>query len=248
MFFIADAKDSKLELGVGAGSIYYPNYIGSKSYTVYSIPFPYIKYESEYLTVDKDGITQNLFNNKDLTLDMSLAGTLPSDSEDNILRTGMPDLNFTFEVGPKLMYKLYDTKSFDIFVEIATRMVFETDFTMLDTQGFVGTTEMRFEYESGEFELTYRSGLKFADEKYNSYFYGVDRQYATKNRNYYEASSGYSGFKNRVGVTYKKENWWYGAFCSHHSLNNTVMIDSPLVETNYAFYTGASIAYIFYVD
>ncbi len=245
---ILNAKDSQLELGVGIGSVRYPDYIGSKSYRTMTIAFPYIRYSGDYFNIDKNGINKHLFNIKDLTLDLSVSGSLSSNSQNNDAREGMPDLNFTFEVGPKLSYRFYNSKHLEMSFDLALRGVFETDLKMLDTQGLVGTTELKFEFYFDELEVTFRSGLRFANDRYNNYFYGVDKKYEMATRKEYSAKSGYSGYKNKLGFTYRSGSWWYGGFGSYHTIDGAIYEKSPLVETNQAFFVGASISYIFYTD
>jgi len=243
-----NAYESKLELGLGIASVRYPNYMGSKSYSTISVPYPYINYSSKYLNIDKDGINRNLFNIKNLNLYLSVSGSLPSTSKNNDLRKGMPELNFTFEVGPKLSYRLYKSKNKEICFDFAIRAVFETDLKMLDTQGLVATPELKFEYKDKNLELTFRSGLRFANDRYHNYYYGVDKKYETSTRQSYNAKAGYSGYKNKLSFTYKNNYWWYGAYLSYNNLNNTTYEYSPLIETKHAIFTGVSLAYIFYVE
>ncbi len=39
---------------------------------------------------------------------MSISGSLPASSENSDAREGMPDLNLTGEVGPKLVYNIFE--------------------------------------------------------------------------------------------------------------------------------------------
>ncbi len=245
---LLSADDSKLEIGVGVGSMYYPDYIGSKSYSVVTLPFPYFKYTSKYFNIDKNGVNRELFNVKDLTLHLSVSGSLPANADDNEAREGMDDLNFTFEVGPKLNYILYTKKNLKVSLDIALRAAFETDLSMIKAQGIRGTTDLRFDMEYKKLDITFRTGLRFSDSKYNNYFYGVQREFATPTRAVYDASGGYSGFKNRLGCTYRDGNWWYGAIVSYYLLDGVSFEDSPLVQTNDAIFSGVSLAYIFYTN
>ncbi len=240
------ANESTLELGIGLGSVLYPDYMGSKSYSAVAVPLPYIKYTSENFNIDKDGINQKLFNIKNLTIDLSVSGSLPANSQDNEVRKDMPNLNFTFEVGPIFIFNLVDKKDFFIDLEVAIRGVMETDFKMLNFQGVVASTDLKFEMILENLELTFRSGFRFGNDDYHNYFYGVSKEYETSTRTSYNATAGYSGYKNKIGAIYRDGNWWYGALASYHTLAGASYIDSPLVETKHAFYAGFSFAYIFY--
>ena len=241
-------KASELNLGIGVGSLYYPDYIGSKTSHVLTVPLPYIDYKSETLNIDEDGINKKLFGLKDLELDISISGSLPSNSKDNKLRKGMPDLQFTFEVGPKLLYKFYEKDNYIFSLVLPVRAVFATNLKELNGEGFRLSPTFRADYNKNNFEITYKSIFNFADSKYHNYFYGVEKKHVTINRPEYHAKSGYSSFENRVGMTYKHNKMLYGAYASYHMLQGATYLDSPLVETKSAFFTGISATYIFYTD
>ena len=245
---VLNAKDKVFEIGVGSAIIGYPDYMGSKSYNLLPIAFPYIKYHSEFLDIDKNGINTQLFGIKNLKLDISASGSLPASSDGNKLRDGMDDLNFTFELGPKLIYNFYAKNNYTIDLELANRAVFETNLKMLDTQGYVGTAELKLEYILNKLEITYRIGLRYADKTFHNYYYGVLKKYETDSRLSYDAKGGYSGFKNKIGFTYRDGDWWYGGSTSYNYLKGAVYEDSPLVEIDYAIFFGLSIAYIFYIN
>ena len=242
------AKEPKVELGVGVFTLSYPDYIGSKSTQLLTAPFPYLRYRGEFLTIDKDGLRGKLFGINGLRLDLSVSGSLPANSEDSKAREGMQDLDLTGEIGPNLVYNIYEHGVALLEFEFPVRAVFSTDFSYVEYQGIVSTPRLKYSLNYSEFEWTLRTGLMFANEGYRNYFYGVAPKYATPTRAEYTATSGYSGFSSRVGMTYRKGNWWTGAFVSHFNLNNAVYEDSPLVETQSAIYMGVSAAYIFYTQ
>ncbi len=240
------AKEPKVELGIGVFTLSYPDYLGSKSTQLLTAPFPHVRYRGEFLTIDEDGINGKLFGVDGLRLDLSVSGSLPANSEDSKAREGMPDLDFTGEIGPNLVYNIYEYGVALLEFEFPIRAVLSTDLSSIRYRGVVSTPQLKYSLNYSEFEWTIRSGVMFGDKKYHNYFYGVSEEYVTVTRAQYEASSGYSGFRNRIGMTYQKGNWWSGAFVSHFSLNNAVFQDSPLVETQSAIYMGVSVAYIFY--
>ena len=242
------AKEPKVELGVGVFTLAYPDYIGSKSTQLLTAPFPYVRYRGDFLTIDKDGIRGKLFGINGLRLDLSISGSLPANSEDSKAREGMPDLDFTGEIGPNLVYNIYEHGVARLEFEFPVRAVLASDFSYVKYQGIVSTPRLKYSLNYSEFEWTLRTGLMFADENYHNYFYGVSAQYVTPTRPEYTPSGGYSGFSSRMGMTYQKGNWWTGAFVSHFNLNNAVYEDSPLIETEDAIYMGVSVAYIFYTQ
>jgi len=242
------AKDYKLELGLGVGSLYYPNYIGSKITQILTLPLPYIRYRGDYFRIDEDGLSGKLFGINGLRLDLSISGSLPANSKQNGVRESMPDLDLTGEVGFQLIYRIFQKGASKLEFEFPLRAVLSTDLTNLKYQGVVSNPQLKYSLDYSHFSWTFRSGIMITDENYNNYYYEVGDKYATASRPAYNAKGGFSGIRNRVGMTYKKNAWWYGAFISHFNINNAVFKNSPLVQTHDALYCGASVAYIFYTQ
>ena len=242
------AKEPKLELGAGVASLFYPHYIGSKSTNFLTLPFPHIRYRGDYLTIDEDGIKEKIFGVDGLRLDLSMSGSLPASSEKGGVKEGMPDLDLTGEIGLQLIYNFFKKDIFKLELELPLRTVLATDYTSIEYVGLVSNPQLKYSLYYTNFEWTLRTSLLFNDANYNNYYYGVKKIYETPQRSYYDSKGGFSGFKTRVGMTYQKDNWWVGAFFSYYNISNAVFSDSPLVETDSAFYTGASVAYIFYTE
>lgn len=241
------AKDHKLELGLGVGALYYPNYVGSKTTQVITVPLPYIRYRGDYFRIDEDGLSGKLFGVDGLRLDLSVSGSLPANSEESGVREGMPDLDLTGEVGLQLIYKIFQKGVSKLELELPIRAVLSTDFTNLKYRGVVANPQLKYSLNYSDFSLTLRSGVMMADENYNDYYYEVADKYATAKRPAYDAKGGFGGVRNRIGATYQKDSWWFGAFVSYFNIGDAAFNDSPLVQTRDALYAGASVAYIFYV-
>ncbi len=66
LFIVASSflfsEDYTLELGVGVGVLSYPDYIGSKSQSVGVSPYPFVVLKYKNLTIDRNGIQQNIFH------------------------------------------------------------------------------------------------------------------------------------------------------------------------------------------
>lgn len=242
------AKDHKLELGLGVGSLRYPSYVGSKTTQVITVPLPFIRYRGDYFRIDENGLSGKLFGVDGLRLDLSVNGSLLANSEDGGVREGMPDLDFTGEVGLQLIYEFFKKGDSKFELELPIRAVLSTDFTNLKYRGVVSNPQLKYSFAYGDFGVTFRSGVVIADENYNDYYYEVEDKYATLARPAYDAKGGFGGFRNRIGTTYRKNSWWAGAFVSYFNVNGATFNDSPLVKTNHAVYAGASIAYIFYTQ
>lgn len=120
----------------------------------------------------------------------------------------MPDLDFLFEIGPQLEYRLLD-------VERASgarmrarftadlRAVFSSDFGSVEGQGFVADVGIGLNVANfASTGMTFITSLEssFATERLQDYFYEVDPQFVTDTRAAFGASGGYLESSLTLGV------------------------------------------------
>lgn len=240
------AKEHHYQLGLGVGVVTYPSYIGSKSSNQLIMPVPYIRYQGEKTTIGKGGISRKLFDNNDLSLDLSLGASLPVESDNALPREGMHDLDFTLELGPRLSYTFYKDEQHKLNMKLPLRAVVSINSDKLDRQGFLLTPNLNYRFKRNDFQFKLKTGPLWADKKYHNYFYGVAQQYVTANRNSYDAQGGYNGYRNTISVKYKQGSWNYGAFVSHFNIDGATFENSPLVETKNGLFLGSFISYTLY--
>jgi outer membrane protein len=235
---------SELDLGIGIGNIYYPDYLGSNHSNNLVVPFPFIDYHSEKLDIDTDGIKQQLFSIEGLSVRLSMSGSLPMSSSGT--REGMDDLDPAGEIGPALVYSLYNDEAFSFKLDLPIRAVVSSDFKGIDYRGYLYEFKAKIEYKNKQgylFQL--HTGGVWADKRYNNYIYGVGQENITATREYYKAEAGYSGYKTSFGISKKFDKVWAGVYIRHYDLTDAIFGDSPLKERNSAIYGGAFVAYLF---
>jgi len=237
---------SNLEVGAGILYMSYPNYIGSAHQTQLFAPFPDINYHSQNTIINKDGIQRKLFNLDNLSIDLSLGGSLPVNSQEDPLRQGMPDLDLALEIGPRLNYQLHQSTNQQFSLRLPLRMVLTTDLKGVDYQGYLITPSLRYQYRLHNHKLTLITGPLWADHLYNNYFYGVRPNDATPQRPSYDASSGYSGYQNSITIEQQYHAWHGGIFLTHFNLHHTTFESSPLVVEHSALFAGTFLSYIFH--
>ncbi len=235
---------SELDLGVGIGAMYYPDYLGSDQTNTLFIPYPYVSYKSENLEIDGNGVDAELFDIKNLSLRLSLSGSLPVKSSG--AREGMSDLDPSFEVGPALVYSLYEKDGLSLKLDMPIRAVISSDFKGLDYRGYISDPKLSIEYDfSDGYNFQLHTGGVFADSRYHNYIYGVGLNDVSEDRYLYKTDAGYSGYKTSMGIEKKFEKLWLGAFVRHYSLTGSIFSHSPLVSKNSAIYGGIFVAYLF---
>ena len=241
-------EPTELKLGVGLSLISMPGYIGSSVQKQYIFPYPYIHYESEYLTVEKNMLFNHLYHANNFDIDLSLSGTLSVKNDSNSPRYNMKQLDPTLEVGPNFIYKLFnfkDKKSY-LSIELPVRAVVSIDFPDIHHEGYITNPNLYLKYYTAkDIQLELSTGPTFATKDYYNYFYEVTAKDVTAHRQEYHSIGGFGGWKSTSGLSYQNNNIWYGAFVRYYNLNNAKFIDSPLVNQHSAVFYGTAISYIF---
>ena len=127
------------ELGLGATAFTFPDYRGADESRGYLLPFPYLIYRGDVLRVDRQGARGVLLETERVELDVSISGAPPVDSSKNRAREGMPDLDPTFEIGPRLNVILARSpdRSKALTFRLPLRAVIATDLSYAEGQGWI---------------------------------------------------------------------------------------------------------------
>ena len=239
------------ELGAGVALLRMPDYRGSDESRLYLLPYPYIIYRGDIFKVDRERISGRIFKTDRLLLDISLFGSVPVDSSKNTARSGMPDLDPTFEIGPSLNIKLLENKQdrYKLNLALPVRAVFSTDFSSVRREGWVFSPRLNFEKDNiipdTGLNLGISAGPMFSNSDYHSYYYTVEPVYATASRPSYSAGGGYSGSAITVGLNKGLKQLILNAFVSMDFLQGSVYEDSPLVKTKNSVMCGFTVSWIF---
>ncbi len=240
------------EAGFGFTGLSMPDYRGSDQQRGYVLPFPYLVYRGEILRLDRKGLYGILFESKRVQLNISADAGVPVRSNRNSARTGMPNLDPTFQIGPSLEFCLFTNCDSDRVMQIRlpVRAVFASDFSYLAGTGFVANPQLNFDFRNlgpgRGWNFGFALGPLYATKKFHEYYYQVDAQYAIPGvRAPYDAKGGYSGSLIIVTLSKRFEKVWFGAFARYDNLSGAVFADSPLMRTKQSFMAGFGIAWVF---
>lgn len=206
-FVLADEAPVMLEkplweLGFGAGVLVQPHYPSSSETQTRGLGLPYIVYRGDVLRIgDGQSARAVAAESNRYELSMSFDAAFDADSEGNELRQGMPDLDFVFEIGPQLMFRLgdytfSDTSRSELQFSLQARAAFSTDFGRIDHRGYVFEPMLRYRHYGlfrPDFEATVSIRPVWATRDLHAYFFDVESQFATTSRPEYRASQGYYG-------------------------------------------------------
>jgi len=241
------------EAGIGVVGLTTPDYRGSDQQRFYALPLPYLIYRGEIFRVDRKGVYGLLFDSDRVHLNISADGGVPVKSGSNTARLDMPELDPTFQIGPKLEICLVSDCNADILVQLRLPIrgvvAVATDLSHFQGIGFITDPQLNFDFKNFPapgWISGFAFGPIFATQEYHEYYYGVqDFQAIPGFRPAYRARAGYSGSQLVMAITKRFEHFWFGAFASCDELSGAVFENSPLMRTNQSFMAGIGFAWVF---
>jgi outer membrane scaffolding protein for murein synthesis (MipA/OmpV family) len=236
------------ELGFGAGVLHTPDYPSSSESRARAIALPYVVYRGEVLRMGDGQVARAVAaETSRFELSMSFDGAFNARSDRNELRRGMPDLDFLFEAGPQMRFKLgyyeFEDSSYgELDMALQVRAVFSTDFRGIEHRGYVAEPMLRYRHWgllAPQLEANVSLRPIWADRRLHSFFYGVAPEFVTPERPLYEADAGYFGTQLSLYASWHFTDRFqvFGGtqIISHHGAENR---DSPLFEEHYTFNIG----------
>ena len=239
------------EFGVGATGFTLPDYRGSDESRGYLFPLPYVIYRGEHLRVDRQGMRGIFFQSDRVEINLSLAASPPVNSDENRARQGMPHLDPTLEIGPRvdIMLARDEGRQWALQLRIPARAAIATDLSYTKGVGYVVSPHLNLTTHpvlaGGRWNLGAQLGPIWASSEYHQYYYGVESRFATPERPAYDAPGGYAGSSALVSLTRRIGKWWVAGFARYDTLKGAAFEDSPLVRRDYAVMAGIAFAWVF---
>ncbi|MFQ5356375.1 MAG: MipA/OmpV family protein, partial [Mariprofundaceae bacterium] len=180
-----------------------------------------------------------------LLLDASLGMGLPV-KNGNSARSGMPDLNFNLQAGPRLNWQAHKSEQSILTLRLPWRGV-------MDIKGdYLGwVTEPNFNVElrpTDNLTVKFNGGALFASQQHNATYYTVKPAFSTPARPAYIASGGLHSLSISGSVKWS-EGGRMGAFAGvrYRNLRPGVVLNSPLVKTSHYISVAAGFTWSFAV-
>ena len=227
------------EIGVGSAGAMTPDYPGSSQSHIKWLPFPYAVYRGEVLRSDRSGGTRaRVVKTEVYEINLSGSGGLPTNSGENQARLGMSDLDWTFELGPRVLIRLNQFESGALLkMGIALRSAFSTDGSTTRGQGFIFEPQLQLMYPRFPFKKTSlfaNLSTAVTDQRYQSYYYEVTPEFQNSRRPAYRADAGYFRSELTLGTGFPiiEKSVSMALFVNYASYKGSANADSPLMRSH----------------
>ena len=238
IFFLIISNNTYAEtlwkLGAGIGNITANSYPGSDQTENITSPIPYLEIKTEWFDLDNEGLHTNWFENTNFRLDFSFDLGLPVDSNENNLRTGMPDLQTVGSIGPLLIYQLHDSKKLKWQLQLPVTYAYAVEDFKASSIGWVSNPRIYFNYLVGDsgrpLDIIASFGPVYGSKDFHQYYYDVESSYVTADRGEYLSEEGAAGYRFNLSVTRRMNGYWLGLYLRYQNLSDAVFADSPLVK------------------
>ncbi|HEV2110825.1 MAG TPA: MipA/OmpV family protein [Gammaproteobacteria bacterium] len=241
---------STLELGIGVGSVRYPDYPGAIETRSLTLPFPYVVFRNPHLRVNNNRVRGIVLARSNWSLDLDFSGQPYVESDRTRERLGMPDLDWLGQVGPALRYLAWEDAAgaTELDAVVPLRAAVGAQGLTLHHRGWVFAPRLELDHDlpDGPDHLDWDVNLTAVldDRSYNQYYYGVAPEFATASRPEYAAAGGFAGYRAEFGFSLHRGDLIYGAFVNYTSLHGAVFLASPLVGRSDGLSFGLSLSWI----
>ena len=228
------------ELGVGAAYFSGHDYPASNDPNETGLALPFFVYRSERLRVQGQGVGAVAIERPRFKLDVSIGGSLNAESSGNAAREGLPDLDFLFELGPRLNVALSRRLHANGAVSTwrwlnSLRGVVSTDFSGVNGRGYLFKSELEWKHDNAfgsAVDLQLQLDAQWATRNLHDYFYTVATEFATPSRAAFRARSGYLGTTASIGLGYRiSPALRFFTAVQFENFSGAANSDSPLFET-----------------
>jgi outer membrane protein len=244
------SKKPLYEFGVFGGSAFLPDYPAADEGRIRTLGAPQIRYRGlRYRSDEEDSLKARIFLNPLYGFDLSVSGAIATNSEKNEARTGMKDLDWVGEIGPRFYLFLVRTEKLWIRVFFPVRWATSTDLKSITYQGIVFAPAMsaRYYFDNSKFNSIILSATRtHTTHQMQEFYYQVDEKDATAERPAYDAKAGYMGSSASLSYIYERGHTGIYTGVSGASYKGAANAGSPLhkADYNYAVYLGFS--YLFF--
>jgi MipA family protein len=234
------------ELGVVGFGLSQQAYPGSSYQVKAGVISPAFVYRGKWLRLNENGLGFRAIDEPNFELDLSLAGSLGSNSSKVPARQGMPNLGYLVEFGPAAKWYMYGKNSAQkLWWELPVRSVHNLS-SKAKNVGFTIEPQLRYDLKQSQWRFWASAGVLLGDQKMNQYLYGVEEPYVTTKRSAYHAKAGLVNAKASVSTSFSITDR-LSTFGSvrYNSVSGASNSHSPLIDQTKGINYGIGLLYYF---
>lgn len=243
------SSETLWQLGAGIGNVTANSYPGSDQVESVTSPIPYLKVKTDWFDLDREGLHTNWFENTDFRLDIGFDLGLSVDSSENNLRSGMSDLLPVGQIGPLLIYQLFDSQNIKWQFQLPLTYAYAFDGLDANSIGWLTNPRLYFNYlydtKKQPLDISLSLGPVYGSEDFHDFYYTVETANITTDRNAYSAKAGNAGYRFNISVTRKMNGYWLGLYLRYQNLDDAVFVDSPLVNQQDYWFIALGASWLF---
>lgn len=243
------SRRALLELGLGIGSTRIEDYPGSDQSHLHTLVLPVARYRGKILKADEvDGYRAEIIQSPKYEFNLSFGGSFPADSSNNLARTGMPNLDWTAEIGPRINYFLIrEGTAQRLRLGLPLRALLVTNFQYLDFVGYVIAPEIEFQKNFLCTTCFWSTTLtsSFVSQGVANFFYQVEPRFETAERSKYSARAGFLGTDISEVLMVDRNPYLFFLGLTHSLRNQSANIDSPIFRARYNTSAFAAFSWFF---
>ena len=235
---LADVLKPLYEAGLAGGVGYIADYPAASQGRVKQIAVPSFLYRGKTFRSDDKGSRARFYKTKNTDIDLSIGASLPSNSNKNDARTGMDDLHWLFEIGPRYNYKIFKTEKYLLNIELPLRAVASSDFQFSKHRGFRFYPQIDFRYRfTNRFKTAVSLKLNWGTEVLNDYFYEVKKSdviiEGANKRDRYNAKGGYISRDISMNMSYAYKSLFVILGAKFSNFEGAINNRSPLYKSSH---------------
>jgi MipA family protein len=232
------------ELGVIGLGVSQQAYPGSDNQVNRLLFVPSFIYRGKFFRSDRETAGFRAINTPKFELDVGVAASFGSKSDDITARKGMPNIGILVEAGPRLKWNLGSAVGGKWRLDLPVRGVFDLN----DRGGYRGVAVEPAIVYSGNINNNWSYsgslGAILGDKKLVSTLYGVDQQFALASRPAFDARSGLIATRLTASVSGRlSRDWRVFGFARLSSVAGAANEESPLVRKTNGASVGIGLSY-----
>lgn len=227
------------QLGVGAGTAQFANYLGAEGSEQRYFPVLLPIYRGRFIQSDEEGVRGELYEDQRFRFNIGGDFSFGGGTDAVSARADMPKLPSVLQLGPSLQWSISEMRTSELWLDVSLRAAVSQTDARLDYHGAVLNPRIvyrhKFSYLAHPLKAAVSVGPLWATDSFNQLYYEVAPQFARLDRPQYDAVSGYNGTRFQLTLSSFSERYFAIGVLRYDNTRGAANADSPLLERQHGF-------------